>query len=93
MLDPPKTYGTSNGIEITDGLIEILGDEAEAGYEDHQLTPRKAGRPLIGTEPGEVVPVRLDPELRRLLTDRAQSEATSVSHVIRQALKAFFKVA
>jgi len=47
----------------------------------------------LGAGPGEVVPVRLDPELRSALAARADAEDTNASDVIRQALRAWLHVA
>jgi predicted transcriptional regulator len=37
--------------------------------------------------------VRLDPELRRELIDRARADATTTSEVIREALRRFLRAA
>jgi predicted transcriptional regulator len=39
------------------------------------------------------VPVRLDPELRAAVEARATAEQTSMSEIIREALRRFLKVA
>jgi hypothetical protein len=83
---------TSGGVPVTDALVSRLADEAEAGY-DVAMLRRRGGRPSLGSGPGEVVPVRLDPELRAALTARAESEHSTVSDVIRRALRAWLDVA
>lgn len=80
------------GIPVTDEDIERLGTEAEQGYEAARLRPR-GGRPRMGSEPAEVVPVRLDPVLRRALEDRAEADSTTLSEVIRRALRRYLHVA
>jgi hypothetical protein len=79
-------------VPVTDEAIEQYATEAEAGYDVERLLQR-GGRPLMGSAPAAVVPVRLDPELRAALADRAQSEHSSASDVIRQALRAWLDVA
>lgn len=54
---------------------------------------RRGGRRPLGSAPGEVVPVRLDPELRTALAARARAEHTNASDVIRQALRAWLDIA
>lgn len=59
-----KVYRTKAGREVTDAEIEAIADEVERGdYELDHLRSRR-GRPRIGKAPAEVVPVRLDPDLR-----------------------------
>lgn len=83
---------TSGGVPVTDELVEQLAAEAEAGFDVAKLR-RHGGRRPIGSAPAEVFPVRLDPELRAALAARAESEDTSASEVIRQALRAWLHVA
>jgi predicted transcriptional regulator len=47
----------------------------------------------MGSPPAEVVPVRLDPELRAAVEARASAEQTSTSEIIREALRRFLEVA
>ena len=91
MTDKPEVLGTSGGVPVTDELVELLVEEAARGYEPAQLKVR--GRPRIGSGPSEIVPVRLDPELRRALEVRAADEHTTRSDLIRRALRAFLHVA
>jgi hypothetical protein len=85
-------HRASRGVPVTDELVQQLADEAAAGY-DPTILRRRGGRPPMGSAPADVVPVRLDPELRAALTARADSEHTSASDVIRQALRAWLDVA
>jgi hypothetical protein len=86
-----KKQATSGGVAVNDELIEELAAEAEQGYDPNKLRGR--GRPPLGTGPSEVVPVRLDPELRRALDERAADEHTTQSDLIRRALRRFLDVA
>jgi len=69
--------------------------EAEAGYDVAQLRARrgKRGRPALGSAPAEVESVRLDPELRQELAERARHDGTTTSEVIREALRRFLRAA
>lgn len=84
--------GTSRGRPITDADIERMAAEAEAGYDITTLRPR-GGRPPMGSGPAEVVPVRLDPELRAAVEARATADDTTTSEIIRGALRQFLHVA
>jgi hypothetical protein len=84
--------GTSRGKPITEADIERMAVEAEAGYDIATLRPR-GGRPSMGSGPAEVVPVRLDPELRAAVEARATADDTTTSEIIREALRRFLHVA
>jgi hypothetical protein len=86
---------TESGQPITDTDIEKLAVEAEAGYDVDTLIARrnKRGRPTIGTAAASVESVRLDPDLRRQLIERAQSEGTTPSELIREALRRYLHAA
>jgi uncharacterized protein (DUF4415 family) len=80
---------------VADEEIEVLAAEAEAGYDVETLLARrgKRGRPALGSAPASVESVRLDPELRDQLLERAKAEGTTTSEVIREALRRFLKAA
>lgn len=85
-----KTYGkTTTGVPITDELIEKLAREAEAGYDVDEILRKRRGRPPIGSGPATVESVRLDPELRDALAERARSDSEAMSSVIRKALRQY----
>jgi hypothetical protein len=95
-MSEPHVYGhTRPGRPITDVDVETLAAEAEAGYDVDELIARrpKRGRPALGSSPASVESVRLDPELRRELIDRARADATTPSEVIREALRRFLRAA
>jgi hypothetical protein len=81
-----RIYGTSRGIEVTDEVIAKLAAEAEAGYDIRKIRPRR-GRPPMGTEAATVFQVRLDPELRRALDERASREGLTPSELARRLLR------
>jgi len=87
------THGsTADGTPVTDQLVEAMADEAEHGYDVEKLLQRRRGRPVMGSAPSSVESVRLDPELKRDLLLRAATEGTSVSEVIRAAVRQYLRV-
>ena len=95
-MTEPRVYGhTASGRLITDAEVEALAAEAEAGYDVDELLARrpKRGRPALGSSPASVESVRLDPELRRELLERARADGTTTSEVIREALRRFLHAA
>ena len=91
-----RVYGhTSSGEPITDTEVAALAAEAEAGYDVDRLMARrgKRGRPALGSAAATVESVRLDPELRGELLERARSEGTTTSEIIREALRRFLHAA
>ncbi len=91
-----RVYGhTRSGQPITDTEVQALAAEAEAGYDVDRLIARrpKRGRPALGSSPASVESVRLDPELRLELLQRARSEGTTTSEIIREALRRFLRAA
>jgi hypothetical protein len=93
-MSKPKTYRTPRGRTLTDEDLDDIADEVEhKDYDVEELKTRRRGRPLMGSAPAEVVPVRLDPELRQAVDERAEAEHLSASEVIRQALRKYLEVA
>lgn len=78
-----------------EGEIERLAAEAEAGYDVDTLIARRGrrGRPPIGSAASSVESVRLDPELRRRLLERATADGTTPSELIREALRRYLHAA
>jgi hypothetical protein len=93
MMADKEIYRTETGKGLTDADIEAMADEAERGYDVAVLLSRRRGRPLLGCGPAEVVPVRLDPDLRRAVQARAEAEDTTPSEIIRRALRRYVDVA
>lgn len=84
---------TADGTAVTDATIEELAAEAEGGYAvEDILRRRRPGRPAIGSGASSVESVRLDPDLKRDLLLRAAAEHTSVSEVIRTAVRQYLLV-
>jgi hypothetical protein len=86
---------TRSGQEIAEETVERLAAEAETGYDVEALIARrgKRGRPTLGTSPASVESVRLDPELRRKLVERAEAEGMTTSELIRVALRRYLRAA
>jgi len=95
-MSDARVYGhTSSGEPITDTEVAALAAEAKAGYDVDRLIARrgKRGRPALGSAAATVESVRLDPELRGQLLERARSEGTTTSEIIREALRRFLHAA
>jgi hypothetical protein len=84
---------TASGTPITDKLVAKLAKTAEAGYDVDETLRRRGGRPAIGSGPAGVESVRLDPELREALSQRARRDHETTSSVIRKALRKYLDTA
>lgn len=92
MTEKRKTYGRSKaGVELTEEVLDRMAAEAEEGL-DVTLLRRGPGRPAMGDGPAGTLPVRLDPALRKAVDERASSEKTTASEVVREALRRYLKV-
>jgi hypothetical protein len=86
-----KSHGRSKaGVELTDDVLDRMADEAEEGLDITKLR-RRPGRPAMGSAPAESFPVRLEPELRQALDERAAADDTTASEIVREALRRFLK--
>ncbi len=93
-MTEPLTRRTRSGRTLSDEEIDALSDEvAETDYDVEALKTRRRGRPSMGSGPADVVPVRLDPELRAAIEARAEAEHTTTSEIIREAIRRFLEVA
>ena len=93
-MSEPKTHRTKTGRLLTDEEIEALATEVEeTDYDIDELETRRRGRPPIGSGPADVVPVRIDPELKAAIEARAEADQTTTSEIIREALRRFLDVA
>lgn len=87
-----NSHGRSKaGVELTDEVLDKLAKEAEDGLDVTKLR-RRPGRPAMGSGPADSLPVRLDPELRQALDERASADETTASDVVREALRRYLKV-
>ncbi len=93
-MTKPKTYTTATGRVLTDDDLDTIAEDIEhADYDVEELKTRRRGRPLLGSAPAEVVPVRLDPELKSAVDARAEAEHLTTSEIIRKALRRYLDVA
>lgn len=74
--------GQPPGVVIAEG-VSSLAAEADAGYDVSTIRAQQRPRGRA-----EVVPVRVPPELKERLEARANTERTSVSEIVRAALRA-----
>ncbi len=77
---------TINGVAVTEEQIDSWVQEAEAGYDVEVLRRRGRGRPGRGSEPSQVVALRLTAKEIADLDARAEREGKTRSEVIRDAL-------
>ena len=93
-MTDPKTRRTRGGRTLTDDELEALATEVEeTDYDVDALKTRRRGRPSLGSGPADVVPVRIDPELRAAIEAQAEAEGTTTSEIIREAIRRFLDVA
>ena len=92
-MNRARPYRTKTGKVLADADIETLATEVERDYDVATLKTRRRGRPSMGSAAAEVVPVRLDPELKEAVESRAEREQTTTSEIIREALRKFLDVA
>ncbi len=87
-----RAYGkTAGGTPITEDLVDKLAKRAEAGYDVDETLRRRGGRPPLGSGPATVESVRLEPELREALAERAARDHETASSVIRKALREYLE--
>ena len=79
---------TISGVPVSEEQIAAWVAEAEAGYDVEALKQRGRGRPGRGSEPSQVVALRLTVQEIADLDARAEREGKSRSEVIREALAA-----
>ena len=90
MTDKTPYGHTRAGVELTEEMLDRMAQEAEVGLDVSKLR-RRPGRPAMGSGPADTLPVRLDPELRKAVDDRAAAEHTTASDVVREALRRYLK--
>lgn len=89
-----KRLVTATGKTLTAEDVDAIAEHVEhADYDVGGLNRRRRGRPAMGSGPAEVVPVRIDPELKAAVDARAVTDETTTSEVIREALRQYLVVA
>ncbi len=85
---------TKTGLTLTDTDLDAIAEEVEStDFDVEALKTRRRGRPAMGSGPADVVPVRIDPELKAAIESRAEADHTTTSEIIRTALREFLDVA
>lgn len=88
------TPKSKTGKTLTDDELDAIAAEVEAADHDiRELKTRRRGRPAMGLGPADVVPVRIDPELKAAIEARAKADHTTTSELIRGAIRRFIDVA
>jgi hypothetical protein len=84
-----KTYKTETGQTLTDEDIERMADEIAQPDYDPGPMKRPVGRPPLENSLNEMLPIRLDSELRSAIEKRAKKEKTSSSELVREAVRKY----
>ena len=85
---------STTGRILSEDDLDAIADEVEAtDYDIEALKGRRRGRPPLGSGPADVVPVRIDPELRDRVAKAAEDSGTTASDIIRKALRHYLDVA
>jgi len=88
------SYRTESGRVLSDTEIEAIAEDVERhDFDIEALKTQRRGRPRMGSAPAQVVPVRIDPELRAAIAERAEADSTTTSEIIREAIRRFLEVA
>ena len=83
---PRSVFRITILVMVSDEQIEQWADEAEAGYDVDEMRRRGRGRPGRGSEPMQVVAVRLTAEELAAVDAIAEREHITRSEAIRRAL-------
>lgn len=84
-----RKYRLKTGIIVTDKDLNRMSDEFAVRDFDLAEFKRLPGRPLMGDAVAEVVPVRIEPALIETIDDRAKTEGTTRSDIIRRAIHSY----
>src|SRR5690606_21781139 len=88
-----KTHRTRSGRTLTRAATGApSAADAETGYATEVRKSGRRGRPWSGSGPADVVPVRIDPELRAAIEARAEADHTTTSEISREAIRRFLDV-
>jgi Ribbon-helix-helix protein, copG family len=93
MTTKRKPFVTRTGRTLDDADIESIASELTGDIDVEVLKSRRRGRPPLPEGAAEVVPVRLDANLRAAIEARANSDHTTTSEIIREALRRYLDVA
>ncbi len=89
MADKKKAY--RRFVELTRQATDPMAAEVEdPGSVD---LGRHSGASVVGFAPAEAPPIRLSPELRRALEQRAVADNTTPSDIVHEALRRYLDIA
>lgn len=83
-------YVTKSGRVLTESDVERMADEAEAGYEHHELISEPArGRPRLseGEGPSKTIQIRVDEHLADDVRTEAAKRDITLSEYVRRVLR------
>jgi hypothetical protein len=85
------TVRNKAGRALTDEELDAIAERVATTDYDVEaiIARRRGGRPRMGAGRAELVPVRFEPELRAELTAAAEREDTSVSDLVRRAVRQY----
>jgi hypothetical protein len=87
------TKSTYHGVELTDEVVDQIAEHTLEQLDalDPAVMVKRArlGRPLLGSEPTSVMPVRVEPKMRQAIAARARADRVSQSEVVRRALHVY----
>jgi hypothetical protein len=85
---------SKTGRTLTDDELDAIAIEVEiTDYDVQELESRPRGRPAMGSSPADVVPVRIDPELKAAIEARAKADHKTTSELNREAIRRVLDVA
>ena len=77
--------------ERTEEDLDRLAEQLDSGESPALRIRRGPGRPPMGSGPAEAIRVRLDPDLRRAVAERAQAQGVTDSDIVRSALRRYLE--
>lgn len=89
MKKKKRVYRLKGGEIVTDDDFHRMADEIAVRDFDLTEFKRLPGRPLMGEAVAEVVPVRIEPALIETIDNRAKTEGTTRSDIIRRAIHSY----
>lgn len=91
MTDTNRDVTLPSGQVLDDAEFERMAIDAETttADTDRLLERARGGRSTLGNGLSTVLQVRLDPETRRQLDDRAEHDETTASSIVRDALRSW----
>jgi uncharacterized membrane protein YcaP (DUF421 family) len=92
VLEAARQNGIDSLEKVRLAILETTGRISFIEHDETQSLRRRPGWPAMGSGPADTLPVRLDPELRTAVEDRAQADRTTASDIVRTALRQYLRV-